>query len=248
MNIKRLILIWVMILCLLSAASYADSAASKSLSSPYYQITESNVAETGASWAVISHNGNIIAEGTALPYCDVPMLICIEGDIPCLRDGGGNAFWFTFYDVAQERISKDYEYVIDLRGETVLYSDLTDGGWRIALANIFSGDILHSVPIDLCTAEGWVQNAEWDEASKSWIITYLAGAEYEETRLVFPANANSNATLCPIRENGLWSCIDEQAQWVIPPQYDSADSFRDGFALAEKDGKLMYIDHSDAVL
>ena len=48
--------------------------------------------------------------------------------------------------------------------------------------------------------------------------------------------------------NGLWGYIDEQAQWVILPQYSSADSFCNGLALVEKDGKLMYIDHSGAVV
>ena len=51
-----------------------------------------------------------------------------------------------------------------------------------------------------------------------------------------------------MKQNGLWGYIDEQAQWVIPAQYDSADNFRDGLALVEKDGKLMYIDRSGAVV
>ena len=54
--------------------------------------------------------------------------------------------------------------------------------------------------------------------------------------------------LHPVKQNGLWGYIDEQAQWVIPPQYDSADNFRDSLALVEKDGKLMYIDHGGAVV
>ena len=45
-----------------------------------------------------------------------------------------------------------------------------------------------------------------------------------------------------------WGFIDEDAKWVIPPQYDRAASFSDGLALVEKDGRLMYIDHSGAVV
>nr|MCR5552667.1 WG repeat-containing protein [Oscillospiraceae bacterium] len=52
----------------------------------------------------------------------------------------------------------------------------------------------------------------------------------------------------PVKQSGLWGYIDEQAQWVIPPQYDKAASFSDGLALVEKDGTLMYIDHSGAVV
>ena len=54
--------------------------------------------------------------------------------------------------------------------------------------------------------------------------------------------------LHPVKQNGLWGYIDEQAQWVIPAQYDKAASFSDGLAPVEKDGRLMYIDHSGAVV
>ena len=45
-----------------------------------------------------------------------------------------------------------------------------------------------------------------------------------------------------------WGYIDETALWVIPPQYDSAAGFRDGLALVEKGGRLMYIDRGGAVV
>lgn len=54
--------------------------------------------------------------------------------------------------------------------------------------------------------------------------------------------------LCVVMLNDLWGYIDENAQWVIPSQYSSADGFRNGLALVEKDGKLMYIDHSGEVV
>ena len=54
--------------------------------------------------------------------------------------------------------------------------------------------------------------------------------------------------LHPVKQNDLWGYIDEQAQWVIQPLYDSADNFCNGLALVEKAGKLMYIDHSGAVI
>ena len=54
--------------------------------------------------------------------------------------------------------------------------------------------------------------------------------------------------LCAVMLNDLWGYINENAQRIIPPQYDDASSFRDGLALVEKDGKLMYIDHSGAVV
>ena len=49
-------------------------------------------------------------------------------------------------------------------------------------------------------------------------------------------------------DTGKTGYINDCGLWVIPPQYDDASSFRDGLALVEKDGKLMYIDHSGAVV
>ena len=49
-------------------------------------------------------------------------------------------------------------------------------------------------------------------------------------------------------DTGKTGFVDNTGCWVIPPQYDSADDFRDGLALVEKDGKLMYIDRSGAVV
>ncbi|MCR5370700.1 MAG: WG repeat-containing protein [Clostridium sp.] len=54
--------------------------------------------------------------------------------------------------------------------------------------------------------------------------------------------------LYPVRLNGLWGYIDENAQWAIPPQYQNARNFRDGLAPVIRDGKLMYIDHDGNVV
>ena len=51
-----------------------------------------------------------------------------------------------------------------------------------------------------------------------------------------------------VKQNGLWGYINRFAQWVIEPRYDNASSFRDGLALVEKDGKLLYIDHEGNVV
>ncbi len=63
-----------------------------------------------------------------------------------------------------------------------------DDAWQSVLANVFSGEILRSMPVDIRTAGGWgVTETEWDEESSTWLVTYLAGEEYEETTLIFPS-------------------------------------------------------------
>ena len=173
----------------------------------------------------------MIAEGTASVDHDVPKLVLADGDILCLRDGGGNAFWFTFYDVERERVSKEYEYVIDLRGGNVLYTDRMDDGWHILLADVFDGEVLCSLPIDLRTAEGWVEDAEWNDESGAWVITFLAGEEYEETTVVFPPAQEPLPALYPIRENGRWGYMNRAGDVVIAPRWARAWPFEGGTAL-----------------
>ena len=67
-------------------------------------------------------------------------------------------------------------------------------------------------------------------------------------RYEYQSGINFCEGLHPVKQNGLWGYIDEQAQWVIRAQYDKAASFSDGLASAEKDGRLMYIDHSGDVV
>ena len=184
---KRLMLVWVMVLCFIPLNGWAEETDSQPLISPFYQITESSDPTVGDSWKVISLQGNVLAEGKAPAYHSAPRLAFVEGSILCLRD----AYLFTFYDVEQERVSDDYQYVIDMRGENVLYPELDlssdDWAWRIVLADTFSGNIVRSVQIDLHAAECWVIDAEWVPETASWLITYLAGEEYIETTIIFSA-------------------------------------------------------------
>ena len=80
---------------------------------------------------------------------------------------------------------------------------------------------------------------------------YLTDAIYESHICsVLPETRRENFAegLHPMQKDGLWGYINEQAEMVILPVWDAASSFRDGLALVEKDGKLMYIDHSGAVV
>lgn len=45
----------------------------------------------------------------------------------------------------------------------------------------------------------------------------------------------------PVKMDGLWGYINEQAEMVIPPQWEEADLFRAGLAQVTKDGKMAYI-------
>ena len=54
--------------------------------------------------------------------------------------------------------------------------------------------------------------------------------------------------LMPVSQNGQYGYISEQADWILPPQWDYAWDFENGLALVEKDGKLAYIDHDGAAV
>ncbi len=185
---KRLVLVWVIMLCLVPIGASAEGY-DQPISSPNYIVDENSGIEEGIRWLLISNQGNVLAEGITTPYHDPPTLIYTEGNVIGLRENSGvNAAWYTFYDIAWERVSHPFENVLDLHGVNVLYVDQQDDAWQIVLANVFSGEILHRVPVDIRTAGGWgVSKAEWDEDSSAWLITYLAGDKYEETTLIFPA-------------------------------------------------------------
>ena len=63
-----------------------------------------------------------------------------------------------------------------------------------------------------------------------------------------PMDMEFSEGLYRVKLNGLWGYIDENGQWAIPPQYDSARNFRDGLALVKRGGKLMYIDHDENIV
>ena len=198
----------------------------------------SSSADGALHWMVLSNQGKVMAEAITEKWGNPPVIAFADGDIICLRDGGGNGFWYTFYDVAQEMVSGIFQNVIDMRGETVLYTEPFGDTWRIVLAQIFSGEILRSQSIDLRTAEGGVEKAEWDEKSASWRISYLAGDSFEETTVIFPmqsltaVNADTDSARFPAYDEatGKWGYIDVNGQWAIAPQYDGASGFRGGYA------------------
>ena len=198
----------------------------------------SSSADGALHWMVLSNQGKVMAEAITEKWGNPPVIAFADGDIICLRDGGGNGFWYTFYDVAQERVSGIFQNVIGMRGETVLYTERFGDTWRIVLAQIFSGEILRSQSIDLRTAEGRVEKAEWDEKSASWRISYLAGDSFEETTVIFPmqsltaVNADTDSARFPAYDEatGKWGYIDVNGQWAIAPQFETAGIFRGSYA------------------
>ncbi len=222
----------VLILSLFPCACFSEGLGrdeSSTPESPNFVTAGPSRDEGGQRWQVLSNRGTVLAEGTEPMYTDLPRLVFVDGDIIGLREGGGNAAWYTFYDVAQERVSEVFENVIDLRGETVLYTARIDGGWQIVLRNIFSGEILRSQPVDFDSAIGRIMDDqwEWDEEGAFWRITFPVGGNGEDRTVVFPLAQD----LYPIRQNGLWGYMNRQGKTVIEPQWAYAEGFRGRYAL-----------------
>lgn len=247
---KRLIIVYVIILCAISMAGYAEDDLSHPISSPYYQSNKSVNPYTGEIWStVVSHRGNVITEFLTPANCVVPELVYIDGDILCLREGSGNAFWYTFFDVEKERISKTFENVIGLHGDSVLYTDYIGTSWQIVMANAFTGEVLRTAPMDLHTATGQVEEAVWEEENGSWLVSYLAGENFEEQTIVFPAVPDVDKALFPIRENGLWGYMNQAGEVVIEPQWAHAWPFDGNTALVSTREIPAYVEpHGDGII
>ena len=117
-----------------------------------------------------------------------PVPVYSMDDIYCMRQSAGNEAYYTFYDAIHGRVSPVYQNVIDARGETVLYTGWYEDSWHLILSSIFTGEVLRTQPIDLESALGRVEGAEWSETEQAWYVTYLSGEAYTETTVVFSEN------------------------------------------------------------
>lgn len=59
---------------------------------------------------------------------------------------------------------------------------------------------------------------------------------------------NASGALFPIEQNGRWGYIDRTGQVVIPPQFQAANEFSEGFAAVEVNGKWGFIDEEGKLI
>ena len=103
----------------------------------------------------------------------------------------------------------------------------------------------------------WIPVGRTDQSNCYWWSWCLSDAECnklsEAIQLDYPAFADDaiyfSNDLQPVGNGqGHWGYMNRQGEITIAYQYDSADQFRDGLALVNKDGKLQYIDHDGNVV
>lgn len=63
-----------------------------------------------------------------------------------------------------------------------------------------------------------------------------------------PEAATSEPRLLQYAEDGRWGYIDAQGEWVIPPRYEFAESFREGRGPVKEDGSYGFIDASGELI
>ena len=166
-------------------------------------------------------------------------------------DNDKNAFFHNGYALLHLRDGNfGYSYVfMDRDGNTVFSMPIqTDGSASFAICSHAMGNGLVWYSLTKVSNNGERASAYGLLRLSKDGCEYLTEPMFEEISVPDSGFGNFSEGLSPVKLNGSWGYIDETAQWVIPPQYDDASSFRDGLALVEKDGKLMYIDHSGAVV
>ena len=167
-------------------------------------------------------------------------------------DWGGAETYYSFYhgyavinDLGDNWPDTDRWVILDTAGNEVFTkaSKAEDGtGFRICGDVVLENDLFwcedsNGYSLIKLTGNGSVKVSDT-------VFEAALGCSWSE----FGEGIEFSEGVHPVKQSGLWGYIDEHAQWVIPPQYDSANNFRDGLALVEKDGKLMYIDRSGAVV
>ena len=185
-------------------------------------------------------------------------------------DLGGAEPHYSFFNgyAVIEDVEEAYPYdsrwvIIDHAGNEIFTAPAqTEGGERLSLGNVLGNGLLWYATWGVEKEE--TGNGHWQYKRVNQRYGLMRIADGQVTHLTEPVfeghsgkriydpydimEENFSESVHPVKQNGLWGYIDENAQWVIPPQYDKAASFSDGLALVEKGGKLMYIDHSGAVV
>ncbi len=94
----------------------------------------------------------------------------------------------------------------------------------------------------------------WMPVGGAWCLADAEGNMLSEPiQLDYPAFADDavdfSNDLQPVGDGlGHWGYMNRQGEITIACQYGSAEQFRDGLALVEKNGKLQYIDHEGNVV
>ena len=185
-------------------------------------------------------------------------------------DLGGAEPHYSFFNgyAVIEDVDGAYPYdtrwvIIDHAGNEIFTAPAqTESGGRLSLGNVLDNGLLWYATWRVEKEE--TGDGHWQSRRVDQRYGLMRIADGQVTRLTEPVfeghsskriydpydimEVDFSEGLHPVKQDGLWGYIDEQAQWVIPPQYDSAAGFSDGLALVEKGGKLMYIDHSGAVV
>ena len=116
------------------------------------------------------------------------------------------------------------------------------------------GHLLPNRMPDMMDAGGGLFWMPIGEARWSWCLSDAEGNKLSEAiQLDYPAFADDaiyfSNSLQPVGDGiGHWGYMNRQGEVTIVCQYDSAEQFRDGLALVNKDGKLQYIDHDGNVV
>ncbi len=181
-----------------------------------------------------------------------------------------DVYWFSngyafFDDYAADREWPDNcrSVILDKAGNEVLSMPYRMNDGRLITLNLwFGNDITEAGLIwyKVCDQD-FDYNITYGDGVRFGLIRlhdgtwdFLTDPVFERIKVLFPDGFYSvygdyfTEGLQEVCVDGLWGYIDESAQWVILPQYDKAASFSDGLALVEKDGKLIYVDHSGEVV
>ena len=198
----------------------------------------------------------------------------MEGNIlvkPRYRiDLGGAEPHYSFFNgyAVIEDVEEAYPYdsrwvVIDHAGNEIFTASAqTEGGERLSLGNVLGNGLLWYATWGVEKEETGNGHWQYKRVNQRYGLMRITDGQVTcLTEPVFEGHSSKRVYdpydireenfvkgLHPVKQDGLWGYIDENAQWVISPQYDKAASFSDDLALVEKDGKLMYIDHGGAVV
>ncbi len=125
----------------------------------------------GFVWIVVGFDGSILdtdcTEGTE------PFLSMTDDHTMVIRIGSGNAFWFKFYDLEDNRVTSVYQSVLAVNNGIILYTDWKDHDQYLIAETLYDSSILYMEQIEMAHADGLAEEVSWDENTRKYTIRYL---------------------------------------------------------------------------
>ena len=151
----------------------------------YFKITYSG--EAKYYYVIYNKEKKIVKEEEQ--YGTIPVITYIdENTIQILISGGVNTFFCTYYNINDDKFSKQYESPVAIKYGKVAYFVYSEYPYKFVVSDIFDKDLLFKeFDLDVSFAVSPITKAEFVDEYTLYIV-YMSGEEYKEKTVILDLN------------------------------------------------------------